>query len=69
MAKEQCFYFSFRLHGTGVHFTHSCSSKVLQTDKLGEHLNFDPSFILTAHELMVVGDILLKDVSVCHRGH
>ena len=23
MAKEQCFYFSFRLHGTGVQFTHS----------------------------------------------
>ena len=43
---------------------------MLQTAKLGERLNFDPSFTPTAHgELMVIGDILLKDALVCHRGH
>ena len=69
LVRERCFYFSFRLHGSGVQYMHTCQSKVVQTAKEGEHISFDPSFIPICHgELMVIGDILLKDASTTHRG-
>ena len=69
VAKDQCFYFSFRIHGSGPQFTQVALSKVLSTAKRGENMQFDPSFIPPSQgELTYVGDILLKDASVTHRG-
>jgi hypothetical protein len=68
-ARQQCVYFSFWIHGTGAQFIQVASSRVLTIAKRGENLTFDPSSIPTIHgELMYVGDILLKDASVTHRG-
>jgi hypothetical protein len=65
--KDQCFYFSFRIHGTGSQFLQASALKVLSIAKRGEH--FDPSSIPPSQgELTYVGDILLKDASVTHRG-
>ena len=45
-------------------------SKILKAAKSGESLTFDPSSIPPHQgELIFVGDILLKDASVTHRGH
>ncbi|KAI2502681.1 hypothetical protein MHU86_11806 [Fragilaria crotonensis] len=44
-------------------------SKVLAIAKRGENLTFDPSAVPASQgELTYVGDILLKDASVTHRG-
>ena len=70
VAKEQCFYFSFRIHATGPQFSQVAASKVLTIAKQGKNLTFDPSAIPASQgELVYVGDILLKDASVTHRGH
>ena len=69
VAKEQCFYFSFRICATGAQFSQVMKSKVLTIAKRGEILTFDPSAVPASQgELTYVGDILLKDASVTHRG-
>ena len=69
VAKERCFYFSFRLHATGSAFVKLCQSPVFKTTKHGESVSFDPTHIPTSQgEITIVGDILLKDASVTHRG-
>ena len=69
VAKEQCFYFSFRINATGAGFSQVAASKVLTIAKRGENLTFDPSCIpANQGELLYVGDILLKDASITHRG-
>ena len=69
VVKEQCFYFSFRICATGAQFRQVVTSKVLGIAKRGENLTFDPSSIPASQgELINVGDILLKDASVTHRG-
>lgn len=69
VAKEQCFYFSFRIHGSGSQFSKAAASKVISIAKRGEHMTFDPSSIPASQgELMFVGDILLKDASVTQQG-
>ena len=69
VVKERCFYFSFRINATGGGFSQVTSSKVLATAKRGENLTFDPSSIpATQGTLTYIGDILLKDASVTHRG-
>ncbi|KAI2496154.1 hypothetical protein MHU86_18340 [Fragilaria crotonensis] len=61
VAKEQCFYFSFRICATGAQFSHVMKSKVLAIAKRGENLTFDPSAVPASQgELTYVGDILLK---------
>ena len=68
VAKDKCFYFSFRIHATGAQFMQVVQSKILHTAKKGENLTFDPSTIPIHHgELVFVGDILLKDASVTQR--
>jgi hypothetical protein len=69
VAKEQCFYFSFRINATGAQFSQVMKSKVLAIAKRGENMTFDPSAVPASQgELTYVGDILLKDASVTHRG-
>jgi hypothetical protein len=69
VAKEQCFYFSFRIHASGAQFTQVAKSKVLAIAKRGENLTFDPSSVPASQgELIYIGDILLKDASITHRG-
>jgi hypothetical protein len=69
VAKDQCFYFSFRVHGSGKQFQHTLASKVFSIAKRGENLHVDPSFVPTSQgKLNYIGDILLKDASVTHRG-
>ena len=47
----------------------ACQSNVVQIAKQGENMMFDPSFIPPSHkELTIVGDILLTDAAVTHRG-
>ena len=70
VAKEKCFYFSFRIAGKGSQFTQVMQSKILKAAESGESLRFNPSSIPPHQgELIFVGDILLKDASVTHRGH
>ena len=70
VAKEKCFYFSFRIAGKGSHFTQVMQSKILKAAESGESLRFNPSSIPPHQgELIFVGDILLKDTSVTHIGH
>ena len=69
VSKDQCFYFSFRIHGSGSQFAQVTASKVFSIAKRGENLQLDPSSIPPSQgELTFVGDILLKDASVTHRG-
>jgi hypothetical protein len=69
VSKDQCFYFSFRIHGTGSQLSQTLSSDVFSIAKRGENLHLDPSAIPPSQgELTYVGDILLKDASVTHRG-
>ncbi|KAI2513931.1 hypothetical protein MHU86_315 [Fragilaria crotonensis] len=69
VAKEQCFYFSFRINASGSQFLQVVKSKVLGIAKRGENLTFDPSSVPASQgELVYIGDILLKDASVTHRG-
>jgi hypothetical protein len=69
VVKEKCFYFSFRMNATGSQFMKACQSNVVQTAKRGENMMLDPSSIPPSHgELTIVGDILLKDAAVTHRG-
>jgi hypothetical protein len=69
VAKESCFYFSFRICATGAQFSQVVTSKVLAIAKRGKNLTFDPSSIPSSQgKLTYVGDILLKDAAVTHRG-
>ena len=69
VAKDQCFYFSFRVHGSGVHLTNTFMSDIFVVAKRGENLHLDTSTVPSSQgELTYIGDILLKDASVTHRG-
>jgi hypothetical protein len=62
------FLFRFRICATGAQFRQVVTSKVLGIAKR-ENLTFDPSSIPASQgKLIYVGDILLKDASVTHRG-
>ena len=66
--KQKCFYFSFRMNGTGAQFIQVMASKIMTAARFGETITFDPSNIPVAHgELTFIGDILLKDAAVTHR--
>ena len=70
VAKQQCFYFSFRINGSGNNFSQVTTTKVLTAARQGENLTFDPSSIpSTQGELTNVGDILLKDASLTQRAN
>ena len=57
------------MNATGSQFMKACQSNVVQIAKQGENMMFDPSFIPPSHkELTIVGDILLTDAAVTHRG-
>lgn len=69
VVKEKCFYFSFRINASGAQFSQVMKSKILLAAKRGETLTFDPSSVPASQgELTYIGDILLKDASVTHRG-
>jgi hypothetical protein len=68
-AKRKCFLFSFRINATGSQFVLVLHSKEMQAIKKGESLSFDSSIIPhTQGKATHVGDILLKDATVTHRG-
>ena len=70
VTKEKCFYYSFRPCASGTQFTQVLQTEVVQTAKEGENMSFDPTSIPTQHgKLMFIGNILLKDAAVTHRGN
>ena len=69
IAKQSCFFFSFRIHGTEAQFVQAAATKVVATARRGENLTFDPSNIPPEQgQLLFIGDILLKDAAVTHCG-